>query len=56
MLEMDTKLDFTTFHNVINNSLTSTSKSHHGIDPSTETPLPEVPISTQADVNSAVTD
>ncbi|KAK3312088.1 aldehyde dehydrogenase domain-containing protein [Apodospora peruviana] len=48
------KLDFTTFYNVIDNSLTPTKHTRHAINPSTEEPLPEVPVSTQEDVDDAV--
>lgn len=50
----DYKLDFTTFKNVINNKLTSTAATRHSIDPSTEEPLAEVPVSTKEDVEEAV--
>ncbi|ORY66422.1 uncharacterized protein BCR38DRAFT_408362 [Pseudomassariella vexata] len=46
--------DFTTFYTTINNSLTTTPKTHNGIDPSTKTPLPEVPISAPKDISSAL--
>jgi len=46
--------DFETFHNVINNELTSTAKTRRAIDPSTEQVLAEVPVSTQEDVDRAV--
>lgn len=39
---------------MINNELTTTEKSTHGINPSTEAALPEVPLSGQADVDRAV--
>lgn len=45
---------FQVFHNVINNKLTSTPTARHGVDPSTELDLPEVPVSTRADVDRAV--
>ncbi|KAL8831734.1 MAG: hypothetical protein Q9170_005164 [Blastenia crenularia] len=48
------KLDFETYYNVINNELTSTSKTRHGINPATSKPHPEVPVSTQEDVDKAV--
>ncbi|KAI9871089.1 MAG: hypothetical protein M1830_003324, partial [Pleopsidium flavum] len=50
------KLDFTasTFHNVINNKLTGTSKTRHNINPATTEPNAEVPVSTQEDVDNAV--
>ncbi|KAF3770756.1 hypothetical protein M406DRAFT_67132 [Cryphonectria parasitica EP155] len=50
------KIDFTTpYYNVINNELTSTSQTCHGVDPSTEEALPEVPLSGKAEVDRAVT-
>ncbi|KAF3026499.1 hypothetical protein E8E14_013437 [Neopestalotiopsis sp. 37M] len=50
----DYKIPFTTFHNIINNELTSTSTTRHSFCPSNEEALPEVPVSTQEDVNRAV--
>ncbi|CZS79484.1 unnamed protein product [Fusarium graminearum] len=43
-----------TFQNVINNQLSLTSETRHGICPSTEEPLWESPASTQDDVDRAV--
>ena len=48
------KLDWTTFKNVIDGKLTSTPTTRHGINPATGEPNPEVPVSTQADVDAAV--
>lgn len=48
------KLQFETYHNIINNELTSTAKTRHGINPAGVLPLPEVPVSTQEDVDKAV--
>ncbi|KAG5769100.1 hypothetical protein H9Q72_003575 [Fusarium xylarioides] len=48
------KVDFQSFQNVINNQLSSTSENRHGICPSTEQLLWESPISTQDDVDKAV--
>jgi len=48
------KLDFDTFSNVINNELKSTKTTRHSIDPSTGEALPEVPVSTKEDVDTAV--
>ncbi|CCT69180.1 related to aldehyde dehydrogenase [Fusarium fujikuroi] len=48
------KVDFQTFQNVINNQLSPTSESRHGICPSTEESLWESPVSTQDDVDRAV--
>ncbi|KAH7058821.1 Aldehyde/histidinol dehydrogenase [Macrophomina phaseolina] len=53
-MSVDYKLDFTTFKNVINNQLTSTAQTRHSIDPSTEEALPEVPVSTKAEVDEAI--
>lgn len=39
---------------MINNELTSTPQTRHGIDPSTEEPLPEVPVSGKPEVDRAV--
>lgn len=43
-----------TFHNVINNELTSTATTRHGINPATTEPNPEVPVATQEDLDKAV--
>ncbi|PWY75383.1 aldehyde dehydrogenase [Aspergillus heteromorphus CBS 117.55] len=48
-------LNTTTFHNVINNELTSTTRTRHAINPATRQPNPEVPLSTAADLDRAVT-
>ncbi|KAE9365425.1 aldehyde dehydrogenase [Stipitochalara longipes BDJ] len=48
------RLNFTTFANVINGHLVTTAKTRHGINPATKTPLPEVPISTEQDLDDAV--
>jgi acyl-CoA reductase-like NAD-dependent aldehyde dehydrogenase len=50
----DHKISFDTYHNVIANELTTTSKTRRAICPSTEEPLWEVPVSTQDDVDRAV--
>ncbi|KAL3450279.1 Aldehyde/histidinol dehydrogenase [Aspergillus insuetus] len=47
-------LDTTSFSNVINNCLTSTPKTRHGINPANRQPNPEVPISTARDLEEAV--
>lgn len=47
-------LEFDTFYNVIDNELTSTSATRHGINPATCEPNPEVPVSTHEDVDKAV--
>lgn len=47
-------LDFTKFSNVIDGKLSSTSKTRHGINPATDKPNPEVPVSTPEDVDRAV--
>jgi acyl-CoA reductase-like NAD-dependent aldehyde dehydrogenase len=43
-----------TFHNVINNELTSTAVTRHGINPATGEPNPAVPVATQEDLDKAV--
>lgn len=43
-----------TYRNVINNELSSTSTTRHSINPATSQPNPEVPVSTQQDVDLAV--
>ncbi|KXG48517.1 Aldehyde/histidinol dehydrogenase [Penicillium griseofulvum] len=47
-------LDFSTFHNVINNQLTTTSETRYGINPANTEPNPPVPVSTQDDLDKAV--
>lgn len=42
------------FYNTINGKLTTTEKTRHGINPATGKPNPEVPVSTQKDVDDAV--
>jgi acyl-CoA reductase-like NAD-dependent aldehyde dehydrogenase len=48
------RLQFDTFHNVINGKLVSSEKTRHGINPATKKPNPEVPIATSQDVDDAV--
>lgn len=45
---------FSGYYNTINGKLTSTAKTRHGINPATEKPNPEVPVSTSEDVDAAV--
>ena len=45
---------FNGYYNTINGKLTSTAKTRHGINPATEKPNPEVPVSTSEDVDAAV--
>jgi delta 1-pyrroline-5-carboxylate dehydrogenase len=45
---------FSDFKNTINGKLTSTKETRHGINPATGKPNPEVPVSTQQDVDDAV--
>ncbi|KAH6894691.1 Aldehyde/histidinol dehydrogenase [Thelonectria olida] len=52
--ETDYKVSFETFQNVINNELSPTTETRHAICPSTEEPLWEAPVSTQEDVDRAV--
>lgn len=47
-------LDFSTFYNVIDGKLSPTKETRHGINPATEEPNPEVPVSTPKDVDRAV--
>ncbi|KXJ87558.1 aldehyde dehydrogenase [Microdochium bolleyi] len=47
-------LDFTTFRNIINGKLVSTTQTRHTPNPSTLEPNPEVPIATPQDVDDAV--
>ncbi|KAF9238183.1 hypothetical protein DTO027I6_7854 [Penicillium roqueforti] len=47
-------LDFSTFHNVINNQLTTTTETRHGINPANTQPNPPVPVSTQDDLDKSV--
>lgn len=54
-LPATSKLDlFNGFYNTINGKLTSTARTRHGINPATGKPNPEVPVSTQQDVDDAV--
>jgi acyl-CoA reductase-like NAD-dependent aldehyde dehydrogenase len=48
------KLDFTTFQNVVNGHLVSTSSTRHGINPATKKPNPPVPVATPKDLDEAV--
>ncbi|KAF3491865.1 aldehyde dehydrogenase [Arthroderma uncinatum] len=48
------KMDFTKFHNTIDGKLTTTPTTRHGINPANKEALAEVPVSTQAEVDSAV--
>ncbi|KAL8954699.1 MAG: hypothetical protein Q9193_007130, partial [Seirophora villosa] len=48
------KLQFEKYYNTINNELTTTAKTRHNINPATTQPNPEVPVSTQDDVDKAV--
>lgn len=45
---------FSNFSNTINGKSTSTKETRHGINPATGKPNPEVPVSTQQDVDAAV--
>ncbi|OJJ33608.1 hypothetical protein ASPWEDRAFT_624778 [Aspergillus wentii DTO 134E9] len=51
---MAASLDITSFHNVINNDLTSTPSTRHSINPANRQPNPPVPVSTQQDLDRAV--
>jgi len=50
----DYKISWDSYHNVINNELTTTATVRQAICPSTEEPLWDVPVSTQEDVDRAV--
>ncbi|KAF7555905.1 hypothetical protein G7Z17_g1779 [Cylindrodendrum hubeiense] len=50
----DYKIAFTTFQNVVNNELVKTTETRRTICPSTEEPLWESPVTTQEDVDHAV--
>jgi acyl-CoA reductase-like NAD-dependent aldehyde dehydrogenase len=54
MASNNQRVEFQTFQNVINNELSPTSETRHGICPSTEEELWESPVSTQEDVDRAV--
>jgi len=45
---------FNGFYNTINGKLTTTEQTRHGINPATGKPNPEVPVSTQKDVDDSV--
>jgi acyl-CoA reductase-like NAD-dependent aldehyde dehydrogenase len=49
-----TKISFDTFQNVIDGKLVTPAKTRHGINPATKKALPEVPVATQQDVDTAV--
>ncbi|KAF2089905.1 aldehyde dehydrogenase [Saccharata proteae CBS 121410] len=48
------KLDFTSFSNIINGKLTQTKETRHGINPATLEKLAPVPVATEKDVDDAV--
>ncbi|KFY32234.1 hypothetical protein V493_00404 [Pseudogymnoascus sp. VKM F-4281 (FW-2241)] len=48
------EFSFSTFHNVVNGEMKTTSATRHGISPHTKKPLAEVPLSTSKDVDDAV--
>lgn len=47
-------LDWTSYSNVINGKLTQTSETRCGINPATGKPNPDVPVTTQEDVDRAM--
>lgn len=47
-------MDFATFSNIINGELRKTATTRHNINPATEKPNAEVPVSTQDDVDEAI--
>jgi acyl-CoA reductase-like NAD-dependent aldehyde dehydrogenase len=48
------KIRFDRFQNVINGRLVPTSSTRHGINPATKKANPEVPVSTQKDLDDAI--
>lgn len=48
------KINFTTFRNVINNKLVDTATHHQGINPATKEKLWDVPVATSEDLDEAV--
>ncbi|TPX18353.1 uncharacterized protein E0L32_011728 [Thyridium curvatum] len=48
-------ISFEKFYNTVNGKLVTTAKSIHGVNPSTLETLPDVPLSTEEDLNAAVT-
>jgi acyl-CoA reductase-like NAD-dependent aldehyde dehydrogenase len=48
------KLDFTSFSNIINGEKVNTTTTIHGLNPATLEALPEVPLSTKVDIDSAI--
>lgn len=52
---MAAKLDFKEYRNMVNNELLATATTRHSINPATSQPNPEVPVSTQEDLDRAVT-
>ncbi|KAI0389907.1 aldehyde dehydrogenase [Xylariaceae sp. FL0594] len=48
------KISFDTFHNVINNELSTTPQTRHTLNPKDQSPLWEAPVSGQEDVDRAV--
>ncbi|KAH7459281.1 hypothetical protein FOMA001_g20108 [Fusarium oxysporum f. sp. matthiolae] len=51
---LDPKLDFTEFYNVVDGKLESTEETRHSLNPSTLEKNPPVPVSTRKDVDRAV--
>ncbi|KAJ5281974.1 Aldehyde dehydrogenase N-terminal [Penicillium angulare] len=51
---MTAKLNFTIYHNIINNELSAAPSTRHSINPATQKPNPEVPVATQDDLDRAV--
>lgn len=49
-----TDISFDKFQNVINGKLSSTSQTRYGINPANKKANPEVPVSTEKDVDNAV--
>ncbi|EFQ98696.1 aldehyde dehydrogenase [Nannizzia gypsea CBS 118893] len=49
------KMNFSEFYNTIDGKLTTTAVTRHGINPANKKPIAEVPVCTQADLDTAVT-
>ncbi|KAJ5464053.1 hypothetical protein N7475_007188 [Penicillium sp. IBT 31633x] len=47
-------LDFSSFYNIINNELVTSTQTTHGVNPADCSALPEVPLCTQEDLDNAV--
>ncbi|KAH8588485.1 aldehyde dehydrogenase [Bisporella sp. PMI_857] len=52
--QSSSRINFTTFSNVVDGKLVQTAITRHGINPATKEPLPEVPVATRDDLDAAV--